>query len=940
MPSANTTDAGDGVAAATDPRRTAAKQPDAASTGEAAEAPVRSVEIVISWGATVLLVQHLTPPRAFDVGEGRDDGRPCDCFLPERVLGTRRAPLVEVDGAGRVRFVLPGAATGTLTLTPGGAPLSAAAVRELHAGTARAAIPGATPAAIPDAAPAAIPSAALVPLPAHGRVDVEIAGVRIQIHADVAAGERARRSLVSRKSLALHAASAVLHLGLLGALARWAPPHVDPSIGMSDDRIALVRQYLASADERELRAALEREGERAAEPAADAKDAKEGGTGTRARGEEGSMGQPSSTPRAAAMGNVWGVMGPSDSPDPYVAREQALRDAAEFGMIGLLNAGSGGDPSAPTAPWGLDGATASGGGAGLPLGGAGGLGGAGRLGGAGGLGGDAAARGFGYVGTIGHGAGAGSGQGLGSGHGRAGASSPPVSAQGAVAYAPEPEAAIDPNGRFATTYRPGGGHLAAFEAALARGVVPAAERELVGDVGARYAPEVPLDPGKALGLRTDLERAALGPGGGAFHLRLALRSAAAAAPARPHLSVHLVLDTSGSMAGAPIDGARRAAQALVDRLAPADDFSLTTFSSDAEVVIEDGPVGPRRDAIRRAIDGLREGGGTNIGAGLSLGYAQASRPGIPDDAVRVVLLLSDGRATSGLTHGERLARLALDAFQRGIQTSALGLGDDFDGQLMSSIASDGAGGYYYLRHPEQIAPALSTELDKRLDPVATAVEVRVRLKAGVGLLRVYGSRRLDDAEASRVRAQEIAADVAALSRDRIAADRHDDAEGGMRFFMPVFARDDRHALLIKLSAGPGTGKRAVATVELKYKDRLSRKNVIEEIPIEVRYADSDAESAASVDASMTRTLQGFAAGESLAEAAARVSRGDRDGAAALLSEREGILREAATRLNEPLFLEDAARLSRLRAHMGAENGLGDPLVLAMLLETAGRSRLR
>ena len=51
------------------------------------------------------------------------------------------------------------------------------------------------------------------------------------------------------------------------------------------------------------------------------------------------------------------------------------------------------------------------------------------------------------------------------------------------------EAAIDPNGRFATTYRPGGGHLAAFESAVARGVVPPAEREIVSDVGARYAPE-------------------------------------------------------------------------------------------------------------------------------------------------------------------------------------------------------------------------------------------------------------------------------------------------------------------------------------------------------------------------------------------------------------------------------------------------------------------
>ncbi|HTN87286.1 MAG TPA: VWA domain-containing protein [Sorangium sp.] len=900
MRNANTTRAGRGddatTDATTDANPTAAGQPDAASTCEATDAAVRSVEILISWGATVLFVQHLTPPRALDAGERRDDGHPCDVFLPERVLGARRAPLLEVDRAGRVRFVLLAAATGTLAL--GGAPVSAAAARERHAGATRADVEGAV----------------LVPLPAHARIDVELGGVRIQVGADVAAGERVRRSLVSRKSLALHAASAALHLGLLGALARCAPPLLDTSSGMSAERIALVQQYLASADERELRASPEHE--LAAEPAA---DAKEGGSGTRAKGEEGSMGDPRG--RAEAMGNRWGVTGPIDSPDPHVTRAEALRDSAEFGMIGLLNAGAGGDPSAPTAAWGNDSPP---GGAGLPLHGVGDAHGGGGLG-------------LGSVGTIGHGAGAGSGQGFGSGHGRPGGSAPSIAAPGD--YAPQAEAPLDPNGRFATTYRPGGGHLAAFEAALARGVVPAEERELVSDLGARYAPAIPIDPGKALGLRTDLERAALAPGGGAFHMRLALRSSAVASPARPHLSVHLVLDTSGSMAGAPIDGARRAAQALVDRLAPTDDFSLTTFSSEAEVMIEDGPVGARREAIRRVIAGLREGGGTNIGAGLSLGYAQAGRPDIPEDAVRVVLLLSDGRATSGLTHGGRLARLALDAFQRGVQTSALGLGDDFDGELMSAIASDGAGGYYYLRDPEQIAPALATELDRRLDPVATAVEVRVRLKGGVDVLRVYGSRRLNDAEASRVRAQEIAADMAALSRDRIAADRHEDAAGGMRFFMPVFARDDRHALLLKLRAGPGVGKRTVATVELRYKDRTSRKNVIEEIPIEVRYADSDAASAASVDASVARTLQGFAAGESLAEAAARVGRGDRDGAAALLAEREGILHEAAARLNEPLFLEDAARLARLRAHMGAEQGLGDPLVLAMLLETAGRSHL-
>ena len=50
----------------------------------------------------------------------------------------------------------------------------------------------------------------------------------------------------------------------------------------------------------------------------------------------------------------YGVQGPQDNPDPHIARQAALREAAEFGMIGLLNVGAGGDPNAPTAPWGRD----------------------------------------------------------------------------------------------------------------------------------------------------------------------------------------------------------------------------------------------------------------------------------------------------------------------------------------------------------------------------------------------------------------------------------------------------------------------------------------------------------------------------------------------------------------------------------------------------------
>ncbi len=517
--------------------------------------------------------------------------------------------------------------------------------------------------------------------------------------------------------------------------------------------------------------------------------------------------------------------------------------------------------------------------------------------------------------------------------------SPPVEADD-EAPPPAQESAIDPNGRFATTYRPGGGHLSAFESAVAAGILPASEREVVSDIGARYASPLEVPKEGALSFGIDFERNKLAPSGGPVHVRLSLRSTLEKATERPPLSVVVVMDVSGSMRGQLIQAARSAASDLVDKLQPGDDFSLVTFSTGAEVKIPMGKVGPRRDGLKKAIGDIVEGGGTNIGEGLRLGYEQANDPKAAKDGVRVVLLMSDGRANEGLTQRPALAKLSLDAFQGGVQTSSFGMGTDYDGPLMSQIAQDGAGGYYYLRDASQIPAALSTELEKRLDPVATAVEVRLRLKPGVDLLNVYGSRRLSEAESTRVRQQEVAQDQQTQRRDGIKANRQEDVEGGMRFFMPAFARDDSHAILLKLRLPEGVGQKDIALVELKYKDRLTKKNVTTELPVKLEYANSDAESAKSIDPSVARTVQGFAAGEALMKASALIGQNRHQQAIDLLGEREGLLHHAAFTLSEPLFVEDAKRLARLRVHAAGKGSLKDPLVVAMMMETAGSVHLR
>ena len=126
-------------------------------------------------------------------------------------------------------------------------------------------------------------------------------------------------------------------LNLLGNANRRKPTDSSSSRGKAKkgDRSRLLRFFRDSEEERETEQISE-----------DNADNKEGGTGTRAKGEEGSMGNPN----ARDTNKRYGVAGPKDNPDPHIARSAALREAAEFGMIGLLNTGAGGDADAPSAP--------------------------------------------------------------------------------------------------------------------------------------------------------------------------------------------------------------------------------------------------------------------------------------------------------------------------------------------------------------------------------------------------------------------------------------------------------------------------------------------------------------------------------------------------------------------------------------------------------------
>ncbi len=132
--------------------------------------------------------------------------------------------------------------------------------------------------------------------------------------------------------------------------------------------------------------------------------------------------------------------------------------------------------------------------------------------------------------------------------------------------------------------------------------------------------------------------------------------------------LHLVfaVDTSGSMAGAPMDAAIAAGQRLLTGAGSHDEVALVTFSNQARVV---APLTHDVTAVRSALDGVAPSSGTALYDGV-LAAAQAA--GDDPAARRVVVVLSDGADTvSHAALGPAVKQLVAS----GVEVDAVGLAD-------------------------------------------------------------------------------------------------------------------------------------------------------------------------------------------------------------------------------------------------------------------------
>jgi Ca-activated chloride channel homolog len=217
---------------------------------------------------------------------------------------------------------------------------------------------------------------------------------------------------------------------------------------------------------------------------------------------------------------------------------------------------------------------------------------------------------------------------------------------------------------------------------------------------------------------------------------------------RPTLNLALVIDRSGSMGEAKkLTYAREAAAFAVKELAPTDRVSLTVFDNQVQTLAPNAPATDRERLLRLIAD-VYPGGSTALHGGWMEGAKQAGDNLVPRGLNRV-LLLSDGLANVGESGPDAIATDVHARRTAGVSTSTLGLGNDYNEDLLEAMARSGDGNYYYVESPNLLPAIFRTELNGLTATMGTDVLLAVEPASGVAVADVLND--LDRAEDGRLR---------------------------------------------------------------------------------------------------------------------------------------------------------------------------------------------
>lgn len=274
----------------------------------------------------------------------------------------------------------------------------------------------------------------------------------------------------------------------------------------------------------------------------------------------------------------------------------------------------------------------------------------------------------------------------------------------------------------------------------------------------------------------------------------------------PPLNVVLVIDESGSMSGEKMEKLKEALSAFVDRFRSSDSVAIVGFENKARLIL---PATKKTETqkIRAAIDDITAGGGTNLHAGLMMGYREALE-NFDAERTNRVIFLTDGNANVGETHAAEIAAESKRCINKGISLVTIGLGVDFNNGLLREIADSGRGTMHYIGDAKDIRKTFVKEVDSLLAPAATKVRLEIKLD-DASKAKVFGYKKK--------------------------LDRSDDKL--------VLNLDDLNCGATQVVLMKFSGEEMIGEATLKYVDAITK----EKVEVDVDLEDVDGASSASIN---------------------------------------------------------------------------------------------
>ena len=239
---------------------------------------------------------------------------------------------------------------------------------------------------------------------------------------------------------------------------------------------------------------------------------------------------------------------------------------------------------------------------------------------------------------------------------------------------------------------------------------------------------------------------------------------------RKKLNLVVVLDFSGSM-GSPFDQyyydrfgnkveqeadesgktkmqiADESVVALLGHLKPDDRFGLVIFSDDAFLVDPLTSVGDKDlEKLKNRIMKIQETDGTNMEAGMQEGTALFDRflQADKSEYENRIIFLTDAMPNLGETGDLGLFRMLEDNADNGIYTTFIGIGVDFNTELVENITKIKGANYYSVHSAKEFRERMDDEFDYMVTPLV--FDLRLKLDApGYEIEKVYGSPEADQA---------------------------------------------------------------------------------------------------------------------------------------------------------------------------------------------------